>query len=125
MHRQQRGITMIGWLFLLIPIAVVGYAGIRLVPMYLNYTKVARTLDQVADESRADQSVSATMIRSAIEKRLDIESVDFPATKDFVIRRDGQSWVIEVGYEDTAPFISNISLLVAFRKAVRIGQAPE
>jgi hypothetical protein len=116
---------MIGWLFLLIPIAIVGYAALRLTPIYLNYTKVVRTMDQIADESRADSSMSAGMIRSSIEKRLDIESVNFPDVKDFIIRRDGQSWVIEVGYEDTAPLISNVSLLVNFKKAVRIGKAPE
>jgi hypothetical protein len=125
MHRQQRGITLIGWIFLLAPLAIVGYAVLRLTPIYLNYGKVVRTMEQVAEISRVEDSVNVTQLRTDIEKRLDIESVSFPTAKDFVIRRDGQSWVIEVAYEDAAPFISNVSLLVAFKKAVRIGKAPE
>ena len=30
--RKQRGVTMIGWVFLLAPMAIVLYAGIRVVP---------------------------------------------------------------------------------------------
>ena len=39
---RQRGITFIGWLFLLMPVAIVVYGGIRLAPVYLNYMKVAK-----------------------------------------------------------------------------------
>ena len=123
MRRSQRGITMIGWLFLLIPIAIVGYAGIRLVPVYLNYTKIARTMTQLGQESTA--SDSAQSIRYGLEKRLDIEQVEFPSSKDFVIRRDGPSWVIEIDYEDGAPLLSNVSLTAKFSKSVRVGPGTE
>ncbi len=121
MKRHQRGVTLIGWIFLLIPIAMVGYAGIRVAPIYLNYFKIVRSMDQLAAESKNDESVNAQALRFALEKHLDIESVDFPASKDFVIRRDGQSWVVEIEYEDTAPYASNVSLLTKFTKTVRIG----
>jgi hypothetical protein len=114
---------MIGWLFLLIPIAIVGYAGIRLVPVYLNYTKIARTMTQLGQESTA--SDSAQSIRYALEKRLDIEQVEFPESKDFVIKREGQSWLIEIDYEDGAPLLSNVSLTAKFSKSVRVGKDPE
>ena len=45
MRAHQHGITFIGWLFLLVPIAIVAYAGIRIAPVYLNYMKVSRSLD--------------------------------------------------------------------------------
>lgn len=123
MKRTQRGVTMIGWICLLIPIAIVGYAGLRLVPIYLNYTKIVRSMTQVGQESSATDPQAT--IRYALEKRLDIEQVDFPAVKDFVLRRDGQSWVLEVEYEDGAPLLSNISLSAKFNKSVRIGNKPE
>jgi hypothetical protein len=119
MKRKQRGVTMIGWIFLLIPMAIVGYSAIRLIPVYLNYTKIMRSMDQIAKETRA--SDSAQVIRSALEKRLDIEQVDFPDVKDFDIHRDGQSWVIAIEYEDGAPLLSNVSLTAKFNKSVRIG----
>ena len=42
MRQRQRGITFIGWIVLLIPVAIVGYALIRVAPVYLNYMKVAK-----------------------------------------------------------------------------------
>jgi len=123
MRRNQRGVTFIGWLFLLTPMAIVGYAGIRLAPIYLNYSKVSRAMEQTAQESRADDS--AQNIRFAIDKRLDVEGVSFPETKDFTIRRDGQSWLMEIEYEDGAPMLSNVELTAKFKKTVRMGKAPE
>jgi hypothetical protein len=123
MKRTQRGVTMIGWIVLLIPIAIVGYSCIRLIPIYLNYTKIARSMEQLSQESRAGDSQQT--IRFALEKRLDIEQVDFPASRDFVIRRDGQSWVVDIDYEDAAPLLSNLSVSAKFKKSVRIGEKPE
>jgi len=121
MYRRQRGITFIGWLFLLIPMAIVVYAGIRIAPVYLNYVKVAHTLEQTASESKADESASAGGLRASIARRFDIEEIMYPDAKDIDIHRDGQKWVIEAKYEDTAPLFSNVSLVIAFDKVVTTG----
>jgi hypothetical protein len=121
MRRKQRGITAIGWIFLLAPFAVVGYAAIRLTPIYLNYTKVARTLEQVSTEFQgSSSSTSATEIRNSIARRFDIESINHPSIDMVAIRRTGQAWAIEAGYDETAPLFGNISLLVTFDKAVEV-----
>lgn len=124
MRRKQQGITFLGWVFLLIPVALVAYAGIRLAPVYLNYYRVARTISQVAEEAKGDDTTNAGTLRVALGKRLDIESVEFPDLKDFVVRRDGQQWVIEINYEEPIPFLYNVSLLATFKKSARIGKAP-
>jgi hypothetical protein len=119
MHKRQRGITFIGWLFLLVPIAIVGYSGIRVAPLYMNYGKVARTMEQIGDESRATDT--QRLIYVSIEKRLDIEGIEFPTAKEFTIRRDGQVWVVEIDYEDAAPLFANLSINTRFTKSVRLG----
>ena len=53
MLARQRGVTAIGWLILLIPFAIIIYAGIRLMPVYLNYMAVARTLNDLTTEYQA------------------------------------------------------------------------
>lgn len=114
---RQRGITMIGWLILLIPVSIVVYSGIRIAPVYLNYMKVSKSIDQVAQELGNDSSLSVGQIRLALEKRLDIESVNYPAVKDIGVRREGQTWIIEAKYEDIAPLFANLSLLLQFDKS--------
>lgn len=124
MRRKQRGVTFLGWVVLLIPVAIVGYAAIRLTPIYLNYSRVARSISQVADEAKGDGSATLASLQSSIGKRFDIESIEFPDPKDIVIRREGKSWVIEANYEETAPLMYNVGLLVTFKKSARVGEAP-
>ncbi len=120
MRTRQRGLTFIGWLVLLIPLAIVAYAGIRLTPIYLNYMKVARSLDAVQTEFKADDA-SPGSIRNSLEKHFDIESVDYPTVKDINVNKDGRAWIIDASYDDQAPLFSNISIQVTFHKTVQIG----
>jgi hypothetical protein len=120
MHRRQRGVTAIGWLFLLLPIALVGYAGVRLTPVYLNYMKVARSLEQLEDSTSASDMATATQVRRALERYFDIESVDYPKLQDVVVRRDQGEWIVQAAYDDSAPLFSNISILVEFDKQVTL-----
>jgi hypothetical protein len=119
MRGAQRGVTLIGWVVILIPFVIVGYAVVRLLPVYLNYQKVAKTLDTTATEVKG--SADAAAIRNTIDKHFDIDMVEFPTSKDVKITRDGQAWVMECAYEDQAPLFGNISLHVTFDKRVTIG----
>jgi len=119
MRKQQRGITMIGWLILLIPVAIVFYAGIRLAPVYLNYMKVVHSLEQVASEVGSSDA-TAQGIRGAVEKHFNIESVDYPDSKDLKIARADGVWTIEAAYDDQAPLFANVFILVSFDKTVSL-----
>ncbi|MEO8316140.1 MAG: DUF4845 domain-containing protein [Pseudomonadota bacterium] len=120
MRSRQTGITFIGWLFLLVPIAIVGYAGIRLVPVYLNYMKVSKTLKQTAQENKGETTLNVTAVRASIDKRFDIEAVGYPKVSDVVVARTGDTWSLSVDYEDTVPLFAGISLLVHFDKRVPV-----
>ncbi|HEY4215390.1 MAG TPA: DUF4845 domain-containing protein [Steroidobacteraceae bacterium] len=122
MRSRQRGITFIGWLFLLTPLAILGYTGVRLTPVYLNYMKVVRSLDAVATEFR-DGGVNPGQLKGSLEKHFEIESIDYPDVKDVKIDRDGKQWVVTAAFDDQAPLFANISIQVAFDKSVRIGTA--
>ena len=123
MFRRQRGITLIGWVVLLIPVAIVGYMAIRLVPVYLNYMRVAHSVDATITEMKAEEagSINPQVIRSTLGKHFDIESITFPDEKDLAMTRDGSSWTIEAKYEDTAPLFGNLSLVIDFDKVGKIG----
>ena len=116
MRSRQAGITFIGWLFLLTPVAIVGYAAIRLTPVYLNYMKVAKTLKQTAAEYKDETVLNPVAVRTSLDKRFDIEGVSYPKVEDIAVSRVGNSWTLSVDYEDTVPLFAGISLLVHFEK---------
>ena len=119
MRNRQLGVTAIGWLFLLTPLAVVVYAGIRLTPVYLNYMKVAKAMDGAVTELKAG-GASPQSIRNTIDKHFEIDMVDYPTTKDMKITKDGSVWLVESQYDDDAPLFANVSLHITFDKTVRI-----
>ncbi len=125
MRKHQRGITAIGWLILLIPVAIVFYAGLRVSTIYLNYMKVVHSLEQVSAEIPNDGQ-TAESIRVAVDKHFQIESIDFPDPKDVKITRDNGVWRLEANYDDQTPLFANVAILITFDKIVKLkGGAPE
>jgi len=120
MRHRQRGITFLGWIVLLIPVAIVGYVVIRAVPVYLNYSKVARAFEQVKTEYASSPGTTREMVKSALEKRFDIDYIDSPKIGDVSIRKTGEGILVEVEYEDVVPLMYNASLLLAFEKSMTI-----
>jgi hypothetical protein len=114
MRHRQSGITFIGWLFLLAPVAIVGYCVIRLTPVYLNAMKVSKALKETATEFKGDDQVNPAAVRAALEKRFNIDSIDFPDWKTVTVARDGKGWTMTSNYEDTVKLFRNVSLLVQF-----------
>jgi len=120
MRKRQRGVTFLGWVFLLTPVAIVVYAGIRLTPVYLNYMKVVRAVEGAAVDVKGGKT-DPTSIRNSIDRHFEIDMVEYPTAKDISITRDGGEWVVEAAYDDEAPLFANISLHVTFDKVKRIG----
>jgi hypothetical protein len=120
MRKHQRGITAVGWLILLIPVAIVFYACIRLSTVYLNYMKVVHSLDTVRSELSNSTAGTADGIRRAVERHFEIESVDYPTVKDLKITRENGAWTIEANYDDQTPLFANLSILVTFDKIVAL-----
>jgi hypothetical protein len=120
MRAKQRGLTFIGWLLMLIPLAMVFYAGMRLTPVYLNYMKVAHSLESLKSEYKAE-SASLQTLTNSLYRQFDVQSIDYPTVKDIRITRDGKGWVVDASYDDQAPLFANISLQVTFHKVVELG----
>ena len=116
MRNRQAGITFIGWLVLLIPLAVVAFAGIKVSTIYMNHYKVAKVLDQTAKNIGANGTVSPAAVRSEIERRFDVEGIETPALEDIVVERDGEDWVIVAEYSRETALFGNLNLLMRFNK---------
>jgi hypothetical protein len=121
MRRQQQGITFIGLLCILALVGVVLYAGVRLVPVYLNYMKIARTMEQVGADAKGD-SPDPAAIRVALDRHWTIEDITEVQPKDIEVVKDENGVSLHVAYDHAVPYLANISLLAHFEKSVKIGQ---
>lgn len=120
MQHRQRGMTFLGIIVLVVVVGAWVYAGIRLTPKYLEYMRVAATLEKVRDEYDANPGTTDFMLRKAIERHFDIEMVEIITSNDIEIRREGGTFVVRAAYEDTVPLVGNVSFLVSFDKTVEV-----
>jgi hypothetical protein len=121
MRRHQRGATFLGMVVILAILGSAVYAGIRLVPVYLEYTKVARALEQVRDENSGNNT-SVQMIRNALERHWDVEDIESIGWKEIAIRKTSDGFEVEADYTVERPFVANVYLLTKFDKLVTIQQ---
>ena len=120
MQSRQSGMTFLGVLVLILVVGTWVYAAMRLTPVYLEYMKVASTLEKVHDEYDASPGTTETMLRQAIERHFDIESVTVLSQKDIGIKRESGMYLVTADYEETVPFAFNVFFLVKFDKTVEI-----
>ena len=117
--RRQRGMTFIGLLCILALVGLIGYAGLRLVPLYLNYMKVARSMDATASELKSDNPDPGA-IRRSLEKHWQIEDISTVEAKEVEIVKNEGGVSLHVAYDDAAPYVQNVSLSVHFDKTVKL-----
>ena len=119
MRQRQQGVTAIGFVLIATLVGLVGYGLIRLFPVYMTQLTIR---DLMADLKSENDGTGAnpTRLMSSIGKRLDVNGVDFPKRQDFVITKTDEGFLVEVDYEDSVPFIGNISLLASFDNSVEI-----
>ena len=118
--RRQRGVTMIGWVFLLIPMALTIYAGIRIGPVCLNYWKVVQAMKTTAEEFKNDDTISVTEIRNALNKRFDIGYIESPTAEEIAVTKGENGWEMSTDYEGVAPLFADAAIVIAFKKTVPI-----
>jgi hypothetical protein len=118
-RHSQQGMTFVGLLCILALVGTIGYAGLRLVPLYLNYMKVARSMDVTAAEFKGENPDLGGLRRS-LEKHWQIEDISSVEAKEVEVLKDEGSVSLHVAYDDSVPYISNVFLMVHFDKTVKV-----
>jgi hypothetical protein len=112
--------TLLG---ILVLVAVAGawiYAGIRVTPRYLEYMRIASTLERLREEFDANPGTTDFMLRKAAERHFDIEMVEVITPRDLEIKKAGGTFTVRAAYEDVVPLAGNVSFLLVFDKSVEV-----
>jgi hypothetical protein len=111
--------TTMGLIILVAFVGLFAFAGIRLTPVYLNYMKIVGVVDGVQQEFDG-QNASTTAIRRSIQRRFDVESVGVIKAKDIKVTATDGGLQVSATYDDSTPFIANVSFTVHFDKKALI-----
>jgi len=119
MRQRQRGMTVIGIAIIAALVGLVGYGAIRLIPVYMTQMKIRQLMSDLRTEYDGNNA-NPTRLQTAIGKRLDIDAIEFPKRQDFVISKTDEGLRVDLSYEDSVPYIANLSLTATFDNSVEI-----
>lgn len=116
--RKQNGLTLIGFVIVLSIVLLFAYAGMRLIPMYLEYYALINAMEKLENDPSA-KSMSAPKIKQSIQMSLwasyasnNIKNENIHISK----RSDGVN--VRVTYEVRKDFLGNVDLIGSFDRTV-------
>ena len=118
-RNRQGGMTTLGLIILVVFVGLFAFAGIRLMPVYLNYMKIVGVVDGVYDEFDG-KNATGSDIRESVSRRFDIESVSEITARDVKVKKMGSGYEVAATYSHKTPFIANVAFVVDFDKRVLV-----
>ncbi|VAW77696.1 hypothetical protein MNBD_GAMMA14-2638 [hydrothermal vent metagenome] len=116
---HQRGMTAIGWLLVLGLIAFFTLITLRLVPIYLEYSKVVSVMESLANENGIGSKPRREII-SLVTKRFDMNDIRKVSPKLVKLSKDKKMTRISIEYERREHLVSNIDVVASFSKQIEI-----
>lgn len=119
---RQSGITLIGFIIVLVVLGFFAFMGMKLVPAYVEYGGVVKAMNQMAVEGGIDDLDTA---RRKLAFKMNFQYVDDSTIKpkDVTLVRTGNLPTLRVAYDKRIPFVYNIDFLLHFEKSVQIRSA--
>lgn len=118
-RHDQRGMTAIGWMLVLGLIAFFTLITLRLVPLYIEFGKVASVLEALPNESGI-QGMPRSEIITIVTKRFDVNDVRNVDPKLVKVSKEKGKTVISIAYERREHLVSNVDVVASFEKQVEV-----
>ena len=117
---KQRGITLIGFVMVLIVVGIFAYMGMVLGPAYSEYYGVVKALKFVASEASPNQT-DFEPLRAGLDRQFNIGYVESVQGKDAKLIRDKTGNLLTMKYEVRKGFVYNIDFVVKFEHTEPLG----
>lgn len=113
--RSQKGLTIISIIFLVLMALFVVFVIMKLVPPYIESFSVADALGSLRKEVDI-RDKSKEEIYTMLRKRFEVSDVTHVTKEDVKIQKAPGEVKIDIQYEVRVPLVSNIDLLLSFKK---------
>jgi len=123
MRRGQRGITLIGFIFVLIVAGFFAYLVMRLFPVYSEYFSLVRVMNETAAEANIGTK-TPEQIKEMMDRRMYISYITSVTKKDIQVGRENGIYKMRVHYEVRGPLLYNLEYIATFDKSVPLVNGP-
>jgi hypothetical protein len=111
---RQQGMSLLGFIFVLILVLFTVYIGIKLVPIYLNHFSVVSDMKAVAEEP-GSANLPPNILRRNLITRLQVSYVDHVKPENITIERTNPPQMV-IEYQVEEHLIGNIDVVVKFKR---------
>ena len=116
--RKENGLTLVGFLIALAVVLFFAYAGMRVVPMYLEYHALGNALSKLESDPGA-KSMTPQKIKQSISNSLWASYASNNIKPEHIkISKKSGGVNVRVAYEIRKPFLGNIDIIGSFDKSV-------
>ena len=117
-HKQE-GMTLIGFILVLAMVIFVAFIGMKIGPIYLEYSSVVSAMNGVASE-RGSANLSPFDIRVKIHNRLYVSNTSYSVKDNNIKIVRGNGVHLRIAYEVRKPVIGNLDVVAKFDRSVRL-----
>jgi Tfp pilus assembly major pilin PilA len=110
--RKQKGMTLIGMLFIAVIIGFTAIIGMKLFPAYLEFFQIKKNLKSIKNQGGPEMTVKDAKL--AFEKRAAIDDIKSITANDLEIKGTGADMTIEASYSLKVPLVYNVSACLDF-----------
>lgn len=116
-YRKQNGLTLIGFILVLVLVISAAYVAMRIVPLYLEYHALINAMDQLEDDPGA-KAMSPPAIKTRLINSLWVNYATDNIKREHmkVTRSDGVK--VRVAYEVRRPIVGNVDVILTFDRTV-------
>ena len=122
MASKQRGITLLGFIMVLIVLAIFAVIAMNLFPVYNEAFSVKTAMESVARQPGAND-MSQQQLQRALQKHFDINYVDNVDAKVAQLVRDKSGNVLNMDYEVRKPLVYNLDFVAKFEYNVPLSSS--
>ena len=119
MYRNQRGVTLIGWVAILAIIGFFAIFAMKLVPLYAEKLEVHSLLDAMYADFDGENA-SPSKLRRALQDKWVVKSINVITIGDIEIKAVQGGHELRAAYEHKTDFVGDIGLFVKVDKTVMI-----
>lgn len=107
--RQQRGMSLVGLIFVGLIVVALLALGFKLVPAMVEYIAIERAVQKIRNEGSTVRDIQA-----AFERHATIDDITSISSRDLDITKEGDRIVISYAYQKKIPILDNVSLVIDF-----------
>ena len=109
----QKGLTILGFIFVAAVVLSVAMIGFRVLPSYIEYFSVVKILKQTLDA--APEGETRSQFRRDFDLRTSADYIDSVRGSDVELSKQDNHIVASTEWTKTLPLVGNVSLLLEFQ----------